>query len=116
MPKTHRDLIHRKLAQAYININWAATYLLELHNEFMPIHPELGEMLKVVLEGLDIQTDILTMFGKEISGMENIDWQAWAATGRPTHGIDNTLEYQQQESMPIADESEESPNPNIEPD
>jgi hypothetical protein len=85
MPKSHRDLIQRKLAQAYINIYWAGSYLLDLFDEFDNVHPEYAEILKQILLGLDIQTDLLEMFGKKISGRDVIDWQAWAGTGRPRH-------------------------------
>lgn len=86
MPKTQRDLYRRKLAQAYININWAATYLLELYNVFNPVHPELGAYLQGALEGLAVNTEILTQFAQDAWGKETPDWIAWAATGKPTHG------------------------------
>jgi len=68
-------------------MNWSAVYLLELYNEYKEHHPDLALILMNVLEGLDVITELVATFGKEISGQTEIDWQAWAATGRPTHGL-----------------------------
>lgn len=108
MPKTHRDLIKRKLAQAYININWAGKYLLQLKQEFDPIHPEIGQYLEEALEGLAIETDILTHIAKNITGAEQINWQAWAATGRPTQPLDSGNDYIEENNLPPINEEQVS--------
>ncbi len=85
MPKTHRQLIQRKLAQGYININYAGTFVKEIAEEYRPVHPELAEALDNALLGLAMVTDILEKFGMVISGAPNINWYSWAGTNRPTH-------------------------------
>lgn len=85
MPKTTRDIYRRHLAQAYININWAATKLLDLYNTFNPVHPELGVLLKAILEGLDIDTEIIQQFAISAWGKIPEDWYSWAGTNRPTY-------------------------------
>lgn len=88
MPKTHRQQIQRKLAQSYINTNWAASYIKDVYDEYLPVHPEQAEILLAVLESYKGICDLIEIFAKETSGHIDIDWQAWAATGRPTHGVD----------------------------
>ncbi len=85
MPKTHRQLIQRKLAQAYINISYSGNYLKELSEEFRPLHPELADVLDNAMIGLAIVSDVLEEFGIKISGAPNINWYSWAGTNRPTH-------------------------------
>lgn len=87
MPKTQRDIYRRTLAQAYINLNWAGTYILDLYNTFNPVHPELGVMLAAVLEGIALNTEVLQQFAGDAWGNYNPDWQSWAATGQATHGV-----------------------------
>ncbi len=106
MPKTQRDLYRRRLAQAYININWSATYILELYNIFNPVHPELAAYLMNTLEGLEVVTDLLTRFAQESWGHTEINWASWSADGRPTHGIQDKLD----ESIdPTTDAKDDSP-------
>ncbi len=85
MPKTHRQLIQRKLAQGVININYAGTYFHEIAEEYRPVHPELAEALDNALYGLAMVTDIAEKFAMAISGAPNINWNTWAGTNRPTH-------------------------------
>ncbi len=85
MPKTHRQLIQRKLAQAYINISYSGNYLKELSEEFRPLHPELADILDNAMTGLAIVSDVIEKFGMKISGAPNINWYSWSGTNRPTH-------------------------------
>lgn len=88
MPKTHRDLYRRNLAQSYINIDYAGAYLFELYKLFNPVHPELGALLQGAMEGLTVTQEILTEFAFRSWGKDTPDWQAWAATGYPRHDIE----------------------------
>ena len=87
MPKTTRDKIKRELAQAYININWAGTYLLELYNLFHDQHPEHSEVLDTIMKGLEVSSDLIDKFAKEIYVKDTIDWQSWAGRGRPGYNL-----------------------------
>lgn len=93
MPKTHRQFIYRKLAQAYINANYSGTFIKELEEEYRFAHPDLADALANALYGLALVTDILEQFGKTISGAPEINWGSWAGTNRPRRDIRDEQEF-----------------------
>ena len=89
MPKTTRDNIKRKLAQAYINLNYVGMYLTELETIFRAQHPDLADILDAILPGIITIQEVLKTFAYKSWNDDNPNWQAWAATGRPTHNPPN---------------------------
>ncbi|MEW5992936.1 MAG: hypothetical protein AB1744_00885 [Candidatus Zixiibacteriota bacterium] len=87
MPKTHRDVLRRTLAQAYINLNWSGLYLEEIISQFQSPHPDLADILETAQKGILIAQEFIDRFAKEAWSAESPDWNSWAATGRPRHGL-----------------------------
>lgn len=100
MPKTHRQKIQRKLAQAFININYSGNYIHDIAEEYRPVHADLAEALDNALLGMAMVTDILEAFAKRISGAEEINWNSWAGTARPRRDIEDTAEEAEDNGTP----------------
>jgi len=83
MPKTKRDYIKRTLAQAYINLEWSGTYLANVYELYKNQHPELAELLSLSVEGIINIENLLELFAKETFGVQQPNWYAWAARGKP---------------------------------
>ena len=77
MSRTVRDAMKRKVAQAVVNINLAASYLSELETEFRPVHPELADGLKVALELAANELLVIDAFALAAWDMESPDWTSW---------------------------------------
>jgi hypothetical protein len=67
MPKTKRDNLKRLLAQAYHNADRSLLCIIELHNIFNPVHPDMAE-------GLEIATQLIIQ-AQQI--MEQFSLSAW---------------------------------------
>lgn len=77
MPKTHRDILRRRIAQVVNLTEISETYLLEVKAEFDPVHPELGEILQKTLETLELSIRLLEAFCTHSWGGYPADWDTW---------------------------------------
>lgn len=79
MPKTKRDELKRKWAQAKAHLEEAAIDILELQAEFNPTHPDYAELCDYVLQGISICMDGWDSFSLNAWGKlpkHTSDWRA----------------------------------------
>lgn len=92
MPKTKRDLLKRKLADAYRSITLAMGSLAELQEIFDGVHEKHSQFLKVAIVTLDFARNALTNFATETWGHAPKDWSSWRAQPKRKRDTDLTAD------------------------
>jgi hypothetical protein len=77
MPKSNRDFMKRDIARAYYNIQLSIDRLVPMYNLFNPVHPELGEMLQSLIDGLFMCQEVIKAFIKQAWGIEEPNILGW---------------------------------------
>jgi len=77
MPKTRRDVLKRRVAQAYNNVDRALANVRDLHDQFDPVHPEYGEFLVVIGQTLTQVHKLLMEFWVHAWGELPDDIETW---------------------------------------
>jgi hypothetical protein len=77
MPKTKRDLLKRKLAQAYNLIDKATAYITEVGAEFDGVHEQETESLGIVVATCESLKMILDLFCQDTWGMDPDEIKKW---------------------------------------
>ena len=84
MPKSHRDLLKRTIAQAANHVEEAQIDLLQIKAEFEPVHPELATFLDSNVAALETCLGMIASFCFHAWGTAPQDWQAWRNPGTHT--------------------------------
>ena len=80
MPKTHRDLLKKKLGHALNNIERAQMRCLELRDTFAPSHPSEAELLQATMLGLEVCLESLRSFAIFAWGIVPSTVERWRDT------------------------------------
>jgi hypothetical protein len=70
MPANYRDVLKRKLSQAYNHANSGQLYLAELDIEFNEVHPELSELLQQAAIALEVAKRLCAQFAEQSWAMD----------------------------------------------
>lgn len=62
MPRTKRSQMKRKLAQAYYGMDNALLDIKQIHNIFLPVHPELAQGLELSMQSIIIAQQLIEQF------------------------------------------------------
>lgn len=84
MPKTHRDLLRRTVAQAANHIEEAQIDLLSVKAEFDPVHPDMATFLDSIVGAMETILGLVATFCFQAWGTAPADWDVWRNPG--THG------------------------------
>jgi hypothetical protein len=96
MPKTHRDLLRRTVAQAANHIEEAQIDLLSVKAEFEPVHPDMAAFLDSIVAGMETMLGLVATFCFQAWGTAPADWDVWRNPG--THG---KKMYEDPEQVPV---------------
>ena len=88
MPKTHRDLLKRTIAQAANHIEEAQIDLLSVKEEFEPVHPDLATFLDTIVQGLETCLGMMVQFCYHSWNTAPADWHTWRNPGTHTKAAD----------------------------
>lgn len=77
MPKTKRDLLKRRLAQAHHDLHKAAENIIPLEQQFRGPHADLANILALALVGLDNLLQLIDVFADRAWGYHPDDYETW---------------------------------------
>lgn len=81
MPKSHRDMLKRSIAQAANHIEEAQIDLLSVKAEFETVHPEMATFLDGIVAALETVLGLIIVFCQQAWGTAPQDWTFWRNPG-----------------------------------
>lgn len=77
MPKSNRDFHKRAVGQAYFDISQAIQRIDPLYQQFLPVHPEIAEILGQCLQAWGLSLIMIDNFVKVSWDIDQPDYDSW---------------------------------------
>jgi len=81
MPQTRRDFMKRTLGQAHNHLESAAEDIITLEQQFRPAHPDLADLLGLMLTGIDTIMGLMDTFADRAWGYHPDNYNVWRQSG-----------------------------------
>lgn len=91
MPKSKRDLLRRQVAHAHNNVELSAVHLIQVHDAFKEVHPDLAAPLAMLINNQIEVKSAIERWASDVWGRESIDWDSWRNVPEPNRE-DNAVE------------------------